>query len=309
MRNIITALMICTAAPVLAQDRMSADDCAHSWDAVLDMTGLPNANAPIKVDPTGWCVIEGGAFDVAARSRLHMETLRWRASDIARFVEDGLPPRSIEVVGDGIHVLPLTGDRVYDYLFRMQSAHTDLGFGLIARWDGVQNAVFIDESYVDFGEGNRVDLTARIDGTDFTDSASIQTSLGTMGLQSLAVKSTFDGWFERYLALPIGVGLLSDATMSPEAQVAALQQEAIVFASSLPTEILPTVAQEALAAFITELPTPRGTLQLQLNADPVIGAARMMPLALTATDEDMAQVVARVLEGVRLLVTWSPIRE
>jgi len=308
MKYTIAALALLATTPVFAQDRMSALDCEQSWAGVLGSTGLPMGQLQVDVDPSGWCVIQDGTANFFGGSRVRIDSLMWRASEIDRFIEDGLPPRSIEIVGDGVGVLPQTGDAVYDYLFSLQTEESNLGFGLTVRWDGVQNALMVDESYVVFDDTNRIDITARIDGVDLTDSATIQTSLGTMGLRNLSVKTTFDGWFEQYVALPVGAGLLTDTT-APEDQVAALQQQAIDFSTSLPTDILPTVAQDALAGFITELPRPRGTLQLQLNADPIINAARALPMVSASDSVDAAQRFSEFMDGVRLLITWSPTRE
>lgn len=309
MKHVITAIALCAATPVLAQDRMDAADCVQSWDTVFGLTGLPVSQLQIDVDPSGWCHIQEGAFMIDGGTRIRMDTLKWRASEIGRLINDGLPPRSLEIYGEGIGVLPQTGDAIYDYLISLQTAETELGFGLSVRWDGVQNAVLVDEGYVIFDETNRIDITGRVDGIDLTDMVSLQTSVGTMGLSNLLFKATFDGWFESYLAFPVGASVLVEGPVSPTDQVAALQQQVIDFAAGIPETILPVVARDALGEFVTTLPTPHGTLQVQVTADPVIGALRIAPLGFAETAQDRNDMLPDVLEGVRLLVTWSPTRE
>ncbi|MDA9207597.1 hypothetical protein N9O61_01790 [Octadecabacter sp.] len=309
MKHILAALAICAATPVMAQDRMSLDQCVQSWGVVFGLTGLPIAQLQVDVDSSGWCIIQEGTFAVDGGSRVRVDRLKWRASEIDRLISDGLPPRSLEIYGERLGVLPQTGDPVYDYLLGLQTRETEVGFGVSARWDGVQNAIVVDEGYVVFDETNRIDVTGRVDGLDLTDMASIQSSFGTMGLKSLELKTTFDGWFEDYLALAIGVAVLTEPNVAPEVQVAGLQQHAIGFISEAPEAVLPDVARDALSAFITDLPTPRGTLQVQLNADPVIGALRLAPLGFADAEQDRLDLLETVLDGVRLLVTWSPTRE
>lgn len=219
------------------------------------------------------------------------------------------PPRSLEVYAEDMSALPQTGNDVYDYLIGLQTEDAGLGFGLSVRWDGVQNAVLVDEAYVVFNETNQVELTGRVDDVDLSDAASIQTSLGTAGIRNVSVKAEFDGWFESYLALPIGRGLLVDGPVAPADQVAAMQQLAIDALAGFSEDILPVVGRDALSEFITAVPKPHGTLQVQVNADPVIGVARLSPLGFASADQDQAQLLAQVLEGVRLLVTWAPARE
>lgn len=309
MKKLLTALVLCATTPALAQDRMNAEQCVQSWDATFGLTGLPVAQLQVDVDPSGWCLIQEGTFTINGGTRIRLDRLTWRASEIERLIDEGLPPRSIEIYGEGLGVLPQTGDPVYDYILSLQSQDTGFGFGVSVRWDGVQNAVLIDDGYVVFDDENRIDVTGRVDGLDLTDLASIQTSVGTMGLRNLSVKATFSGWFESYFALPLGLSILTDGPVSPEQQVLDMQREVVDFTSDIPETILPDVARDAFAAFVTDLPTPRGTLQVQINADPIIGAQRLAPLSFAKADEDRRSILAQVFEGVRLLITWSPTRE
>ncbi len=309
MKHLLAALTISLAAPVAAQDRMQAEDCIQSWDAMFQLTGLPAAQVQIDVDDAGWCVIEEGVFSVEQRSRVRLDSLKWRASAIDRLIDDGLPPRTLEIYGEGLGVLPQTGNRVNDYLFSLQNRGSELDFGLSVRWDSLQNSVFVDEGFIRFDADNRVDVIGRIDGIDLSDRASLQTSFGTMGLRNVTLKSTFDGWFEDYLAFPIGASVLDSADGAPENQVEALQEQAVAFLENVPETVLPAVAREALSKFIVSLPTPRGALQIQLNADPVIGAARLMPLGFAATAQDRAALIPDLMDGVRVLVTWTALRD
>ena len=149
-------------------------------------------------------------------STLSLDMLRWRASDMVRVVDQGLPPRSLEVVGVGFAAVGQSGDPVLDYLLKLQSSVAESGFGLSVRWDGVQNAVFVDEAYVDFFAGNRIEATARIDGVNLTDQTTMQTNIGSMGLKDLVVTTQFSGWFETFVAVPMGSALLDSDGVAPE---------------------------------------------------------------------------------------------
>ncbi|MEL6958119.1 MAG: hypothetical protein AAGL89_04090, partial [Pseudomonadota bacterium] len=133
--------------------------------------------------------------------------------------------------------------------------------------------------------------------------STLQASAATAGLRSLQMRTTFDGWFEAYLAFPLGITLLTDFDTAPEAQVARLTEEAVAFLATLPETVLPVASRDALTAFLRSLPTPRGTAQLQLSADPVIGVARVSPFMLSSDPQSALQAA---LDGVTLLFTWAP---
>jgi len=309
MKYAAIVMAFCVATPAFAQDRMDLDECAQSWAALFSLTNLPPTTISADVDPSGWCVIENATLDANARLNLQVDSLRWRASEIERFLDDGLPPRSIEIYGEGVRTQPKTGDPVYDYLLGLQKSGQQMGFGISARWDGVQNAVYLDEGYITFDDTNKIEATGQLDGVDLTDMESFQSSIANMGLRSLQLKTTFDGWFETILALPIGVGILTDPALAPEDQVIAVKDRTIEFTSDLPDQILPDVAKEALAEFVTDLPNPRGELQVQLQADPVIGADQIGLFQLAKDAQTRAEMIPQVLDGLRVLVTWTSAKE
>lgn len=305
MRWLVFSLVTCLTTPALAQDRMSEMQCANSWGAVQALTQIP-AQARVTLDAEGWCLIENAVFGEGTSTRWRMDALRWRASDVDRFIENGLPPRTLDVVGEGLGIAPDTGNAVLDYTMALQSVQGPFGFGLSMRWDGVQNAVLVDEAYLNFFTGNRIEATARIDNVDLTDMTAIQMSVGSMGLSDLQITADFDGWFETYVAQALGPVLLQNGDITPQAQVATLKEQAIDALAQMPDAILPVQSRDDLGAFITSLPHPRGRARLQLSADPGLGAARMAPLIALQNEPSMAQIIDLGLAGVSLLFTWDP---
>jgi 5,10-methylenetetrahydrofolate reductase len=120
------------------------------------------------------------------------------------------------------------------------------------------------------------------------------------------VHRRFDGWFETYAAMAIGNMVLTSGDQTPEAQVAARKRQAIDFINTLPDTFMPVTSRTALSAFVTALPSPRGTAQLQLSADPTLSAARMARIAATPRGANITQLVETSLEGATALFTWTP---
>jgi hypothetical protein len=306
MKHAFLAAILLLSTPAKAQERMTPAQCTGSWAALEALMGAPVGDAGVVADDEGWCLILDGTFDINADTSFRLASLRWRASDIDRFIEDGLPPRTIEIVGKGIGVVAQFGDPVFDYLFGLQNAQPRAGFGLTVRWDGVQNAVLVDTAYVDLFAGNRIEATARLDGVNLTDRTTMQMSVGAMGLRDLSITSEFAGWFEAYIAMPLGTMLLDSDAGAPDAQVEALKGQAIEAVGQIPDAIMPQTARDALSAFVTSLPHPRGKAQLQISADPSLGAARLAQFAMLPDQPSTEKIVEPALNGVSVLFTWSP---
>lgn len=305
MKRLILPLLL-AASPAFAQDRMDMETCQGGWNAVMTQLA-PDLEVPVTtVSDDGWCVVLDLVVPIDRGSSAIIETVKWRAGDMDRVFEEGLPPRSFEMAAEGLSILPQTGDPIFDYLFGLQSRQSAYDFGITLRWDGVQNAILLDEAYFDFYPGNTISATGRMDGVDLTDLAAIQRSAGTAGLRDLSMVVEFDGWFESIIALPLGTSLLSDRDTAPEVQVEALRRQAVEFASQIPDGLMPEPSRDALVEFLTSLPHPRGKAQVQLSTDPVIGMTRLLPFVQVSDGASVLETIPVALDGVNLLMTWTP---
>jgi len=301
----LLALTIMLAGPAVAQERMTDTQCTQTANGIASMIDLDVELPLLTINDEGWCVALDVQIPLSGVAQVFMETVEWRASDIDRFLEQGLPPRAFELKIDGISTAASSGDPVFDYLIRVQSSQSSLDLGLSARWDGVQNAILLDDAYIQFDDTNRIEAAGRVDGVDLTDFSTIQTNLGTAGLRNLTVKSTFDGWFEGFGAMILGPLVLQSGDVPPEDQVIALQDLAAAQIETLPDEFMSAPSRMALTEFLNTLPNPQGRAQMQINADPVIGAARTAPIMMMSSTPTMLEVVDRALNGVTVVFTWD----
>lgn len=290
------------ASEAVAQDRMTQPICAGSLDVALGLFRIDPPDAEVTVDPEGWCAVSDAQVAVEEAQFVSIDSLRWRGSDLQRPVAEGLPPRALEIEGEGLKTRPVTGDPVFDYLFDLQIPDVVSRFAIVVRWDGVQDAVFVDEAMFEFYDDNSLAITARIDGVDLTDRGTIQASMGRAGLTAATVDVQFDGWFEQWIAIPLGSALLSRDGPPPEAQIDALKAQATDFLETMPTALLPQPSRLALATFINDLPTPRGRAQVRLDATAGIGAARGM--TMMAHSGSFAEAVAAASDGVTITFQW-----
>lgn len=305
-RTIIGAMVAgLLAGPAVAQDRMTAQECTDSWQTLASDISQVATAIPVSVDADGWCRIEDQTIALQPRNALRAEVVRWRASDIARFVDQGLPPRSLDVDITGVSISAKTGDPVFDYLFALQASRSNLALGLSVRWDGVQNTVTVDKAYIEFDATNRVGMTARIDNIDLTNLVSMQASAGAAGLSELSATVDFDGWFETHAALALGTALLQSGDVAPEAQVESLKTMAIDFVTQLPDATMQETSKTDVIAFVSTLPQPRGQLQIDAAASPPFGAARALPFAMIGDAGSIKGALEAALDGVNIRVAWT----
>lgn len=307
MRGLICAVLMLLAPAVVAQDRMTRTSCDASWMLLLDAVQL-NGDVTVAMGDDGWCEIVDATFDLDARTRVGVSSLRWRGGDFDRLIDDQLPPRSLEVRGTGLQIIPVTGNATFDYLLGVQMSGMSISFGFSLRWDGLQNALILNDADLTFDATNKIEVRGRVDGVDLTDLATMQTSIGRAGLRDLSVRSDFDGWFESIAVMILGDLLLRDDGPAPHAQVAALKSQAYAFIDALPQDFMPEPSRVALSAFVADLPRPRGSMQLELTAEPVLGMVRAMPLMLSGETPDLDAFMAQMTNGVTVLFTWSRAR-
>ncbi|PVA06909.1 hypothetical protein [Thalassorhabdomicrobium marinisediminis] len=293
------------AQPVAAQDRMTAAHCTDSWAALAEITGVPAEGSTAAPDNEGWCVVENYHLQGAGQQRWQLGQLRWRATDIARFIDDDLPPRALEVRGRNLTMVPQTDDPVLAYALSLQAEPVVTQFRAALRWDGLQNALVVDEALLVFDEGNRLSLTARFEGVNFTNSDTMAASLQTVGLRSLTMSATFGGWFERLLGLPLALSLLEQGETPPAAQVDTLKSQAVSALGRVSRTTLTDASRAALVKFIESLPRPRGTARVQISANPRLDAARMRQVATLQQEATDAQI-GEALAGVSVQVNWTP---
>lgn len=306
MRGLALIAALVLATPLAAQDRMTQTQCTQSLAVLSTLGNVPPAEDQVVVDDAGWCEINDTELRTDEQTVFTMQSVRWRASDVGRFIDEGLPPRSLQVEARGLGIAPVTGDAVFDYLYGLQSVQFNSGIGFTVRWDGLQNVVLIEDAYVQFSPDNRIQARARIDGVNLTDLDAIEASLATAGLSELTLTIDFAGWFESFVALPLGTNLLRSDGAPPAQQVATLKLQAIEVVAQIPNAIMPEQSRIALTAFVNSLPQPRGTARIQLSATPSLGAVRAAPFMIMGAEPSLEQIVELGLNGVSLLVTWTP---
>jgi len=305
-------LAVALAGPAAAQDRMSTAVCEASWDILARTVGWPpddTRHDPPRATDDGWCGIADLRWTGGVSHEVELTDLRWRLGDPVRLIEDGLPPRSVEVEVGRIATWPEIGNPVRNYAYRLQGPQFEGSGALRLQWDGVAKALTLNEFVMDFGGLGGFGVTARASGVDLADRAAMRRSLGTVTLETLTLEVTATGFLERYLAVPLAEALLDPDGPVPEAQVARLIARAKAALAEVDDDLLPPRSRTALAAALDSLPRPRGTLRVQLQTDAPLPVGEILTDALALTPlRARLDLLRPYLPQMRLAATWTATR-
>ena len=313
MRALAAAfLAIGLTGPAAAQDRMSTDTCAASWTLLSDAAAWSDEvirhDAPRATDD-GWCGIADLRWTGAFALEVQLIDLRWRLGDPARLIEEGLPPRSIEVKVGRVATWPDIGNAVRNYAYRLQGPQFEGSAALRLQWDGVAKALTLQDLSLDFGDLGALKLSARASGVDLSDREAMMRSTASVALETVTLEVTANGFPERYLAVPLAEALLDPEGPPPEAQVARLIASAKARLADLDESLLPPRSRTALEAALDSLPRPRGTLRVQMQAQEPLPIGKIVASALAMPPQDaVSDMLVGHLEQLRLGVNWSPQR-
>lgn len=304
MRRVFAAvlgLMLATGAQ--AQDA----NCRAQWSqlsALLQQTGRIDAPLPglIRETADGGCRTNGLVFPASEHVTIKVDSVRWRGTDLARFTSQGLPPTSLVLWLEGVAVVPVIGDPVFNYLQGIQAQSSAIDAHVSIDWDDEARVLQLESLRIDLPQDDYIEASALIEGVDLSTKRSIQMSAGSFAIssQKLVVRSTH--MFQSYLLIPLGMALL-DGAENPAKRTDDLKRMARDAIDLAPSDVLSPATKSALRATVADMPAPSGVLTVQQQADPGLGPARFLRLAtegLSSIDDFWD-----VLDGVEITVTYD----
>ncbi|MEO9824029.1 MAG: hypothetical protein ABJF50_06385 [Paracoccaceae bacterium] len=304
LRGLVLGVLL--VAPMTAQ----AASCRDQWSSVNDMlvnsgaleTGLPGL---VREGVNDTCRISG--VEIPTRDghvSVATKTITWSGTDMERFVNDGLPPTALSLSIEGISVRPEFGDKALSYLNEVQSRGRTVDLALSANWDFESRALTLAAFNLEFPQEDHIRLSADVEGVDLTSASTIQLSVGSATLTRFSADIRSLRMFQDYFLQPLGLALLNDSE-DPAAKVLELKDTAKTQIGFVPDSILPTASKEAFLQIVDAMPELSGSLALNATAEPGLGAARFIPLAMSVGRKSPQQIW-EVFEGVRIDATFDP---
>lgn len=295
---VFTALCGASAAA-----EMTDAQCLQSLDVAKSFFAF-EATQPF-VNDDGWCVAREVEFQNEDFLAIVSDEIRWQAVGIERFIESGLPPLGLQVEVKNTYFVPQIDDTVMQYLMRIQSGANGFDTVIDANWDQETRTLILDRFEVGFDETNKVSMSAEIDHIDLTSMSSIQISLGSVLLRELQVTLALDGVFESVVLLPIG-NVLLHGSADPARDLAVMKAHVITALGDVPEAIMSENSRGALIEVISQIPRPRGVLDLRLETEAGIGAMRFAPIWLRGMPQTMDDI-RPFFDDVSVDAEWVPI--
>ncbi len=305
MKGLIVALAL-FAAPLHAQG--FGPGCATQWSKIndllrqADVPGAPFTQVPRQ--RANGCVVSDIVLPPQNRVEMRARSLAWSGSEMARFTDQGLPPTDLVIELDDLRIIPRIDDPVMDYLFQAQSVPSAIDLRMAARWDAEMGRLHLETVEADFPGDNFIRFEAEISGVDLSTQQSLAMSAGSFSVTRTLTEIRTNGLFEGYLLMAAGAPLLTGDD-PPEEQVEALKSKALASIDAMPTGQVPAASKAALKRLVGDMPNPAGTITVAMSADPGLGPARFLGLALNRDLDDLSDIWP-LLDGVRLDIRYEP---
>ena len=297
MRALTAVVALFFAGPLAAQECTAELERMSELVARSGMAQMvPLSTA--ETDGEGRCRLEGLEFRAGRSVVVKADALIWSGEGRERFLRDNLPPLSLELDLTGLRVVPEIGDPVMTYLLDVQSRARPADLSIRVGWDEAENVLEWEKIELRFAGGDYVRYQAIVEDVDLSSMNAIQMSAGSFGITRTVLEVRSQGLFEAYALMPLGMALLHGEA-DPAARVEELKRRARSEISRLPETIFPPESKSSLANLADDMPAPAGTLRVEMTANPGLGTARGMQMALRGEDlSDLAEIWP-LLEGVR----------
>ncbi|HLQ18228.1 MAG TPA: hypothetical protein VK146_04545 [Tabrizicola sp.] len=279
--------------------------CPAAWEkvrAVLSNLGTLQGEAQQDGD---WCKVDGLVMDLDGQylPDWHVDQLRVRGSALGWLVDGSQAPDGLEIVVDGLRLVPQTGDPQMDWLFQAQSRPNAIRAEAALSWDVAEKVLRLEGLTVDFPGENLVELSVVARGVDLSSTGALQMSATGFAVTEADLRVTTHGLFEWYVLMPFGPTILpQDGDMEIAADALRMRLRAAV--ADLPGASVSTQSKAALADLIDELPNPSGDLSVSFRSNGGIGPARFIGWAMTGVPRAASDASA-VLEGATVEVDWT----
>ncbi len=286
-------------------------NCNAQWSRLNDLLSkVRGFDAPvpglIRQTADGGCRTNGVKFPAGDHVQVKAASLSWSGRDLDRFASEGFPPTALTLSLNGITIVPDIGDPVYSYLQNIQARGSTFDLAIRLNWVEAEKVLQVSAIRLLMPEDDFIEFSGQIEGIDLTSTSSMQVSVGSFALTQSVLTVRSKQMFQNYVLLPLGLAVL-DGAENPAARVTELKALAKDAISEAPDQILSLRSKSALDALVDDMPEPSGILKIEQSANPGIGPARFIPLALRGGTIESLDDLWQLLNGVTLAITYDKI--
>ncbi|MFZ1470591.1 MAG: hypothetical protein WAT09_16695 [Paracoccaceae bacterium] len=310
LRPALLALML-MAAPVLAQkaDPQQDQQCRALWDFVT--------SGPAARRLTGQYV--GHDIDGCLFTNLHLalggsdpdllaDELRLRGDGLGVVMfgtelPSGGATVSLSMTISGLRPVMKANDPRFGSLLSQLAQAPYSRAEIVLDWTPQSHVLQVSRLFLDLPGDNALTLTAAVAHVDLASKAGLQMTATGFALTDLQLEVTNKGLFDSSLQMALQQALLPEKGAMPGA-AHELRKTLLGVIPALPAPSFDAAAKAALANLVRELPTARGTLQLDFSAPSGFGPARLAVYALTGMPRTMADA-APLFQGTTFDISWT----
>ncbi|KPP93734.1 MAG: BMC domain [Rhodobacteraceae bacterium HLUCCA08] len=279
------ALTLALLAGPVAAERMTLGNCIAGLEALAERSNAA-LDATVRrlrqgVTGDGWCEMRGTQPGI---EELGFDRLLWRAEGIDGFIAEGTPPMALSVRVLGLRPDDAPVGAVFDA-------------SLVLRQVPEARQLLVEELRVTSSLGDEVHITAVFDRVDVSTWSMAQVSLGSLLLTRVILRAELEPILARALWSELSVEFKGD----PGAARAAVERGL----DALPDTLLAPGADAQILAFVDDMPSPRGELEIGLSADPGLGVLQFV-LYGQSLYAALGQAPVPALQGVTIDVIWAP---
>lgn len=289
---------------------MTEAECTRLWAAITGFGDDMRVSTGAVAIEDGWCVGREVRLGSTTGNSVYAwaDVVRLRGPGYAHLIlgevpQGGANPLQADLQVEGYVQELVSRDVISQYLLRAQSRPKALDVAVSVQADSATRILDLTRLDVDFPGDNAISVTGKARNVDLSTPAAQQMSLSGFAVTDLGVSIRSNGLFEDYALWPLGYLVLGGPT-DPEVQVAALKLQGQAIVASLPDETFAPAAKAALAALISEMPNPAGTLDLSLRSEAGVGPARFAGYAITGVPGTVAGF-GPLFDGVVINMEWQ----
>lgn len=298
------ALVVLTALPATAFERMLRSDCQESVSRIEDlMTTIdpsPSRQAIVdqsvlsfRVTPQGWC-----QFDARANlDRAEYDSIEWRMEGSSRWTRDGIPPLALQVRIFGLDPDNMQGGA--------DKNRPPVDLDVTLRQDPDAGLVIVERAVMENDLGDSLAVSGVFERVFLSSPSMMQVSMGSVTFKAGLMSLTLDGTHEN----PFGFNASVEMRGNPQAQFDAAFQAI----SSLPDGVVDDASRAELTAFASDLPRPVGTLEMSVASERGLGLMQVVMSVATGASNFLGEdgdgfgtEMEILFDGLTVSANWSP---
>lgn len=296
----VIAAILALAAPAQAD----TPACTSQWTAVVDvlhgagLTDMPSA-ALVRTLADGQCRVGAITLPVDNKTTVTVKSLTWSGEGMERFVNDDLPPRTLNLAIKGLEMRPSGGTTRFRKKPKRFFSTLTGDVNLAASWAEDTRKLRIANLSLRLPQGDRFALRATAENVDFRTKANMQMSFGAF----LITNVQFDFDTVGTLA-PLPYTQLRRGFLGFPDDKAERVTEIAEVVDAIPAALIAPPSKRALGKLFYDMSEAVGKARIEISATPGLGLLQYGRFRMAKRSYPTPADFLATLQGVQVEVTY-----